>query len=270
MAENGMRGLIDVLLLAIALGVIVHTQYCLRNEGHTADKQEEEVRLMFNSMLTVGTLMWPVVWDATIGLDELLLHPRLLLGFLWLPVILMVQQSFVTKFAGEVGKEGRAMAMFQQKTLMEDSSMLISTAFAMGSLLFTAKSSINATRTIMVGLVLVLACVLPTLHVPPGTRSAVLWRSGQFIVLNYAIAFVIAGISTDLLKDWVKFSPGDVPGEDEKPTLTTSQVRNFGGGGEGRDFDTTATVTTVTTTTPPSSLVFEKLPRLVDMMGEKQ
>ncbi|MCH9717932.1 MAG: hypothetical protein K0U52_12760 [Gammaproteobacteria bacterium] len=199
------RGLIDVIALIGALAIILHTQFILRDERKTQEKQEEEIRFIANAMLTVGTLIWPIVWDVTIGLDKLMEKPRLVPAFFWVPFFHLCQMQFVPQVSGEGDETSRALFIFQQKGLSEDTSQLISAAFAMGSLfLASTKNESNtenygAAHIIMYGLIMCLAFVVPTLHVPPETRTAVLWRSAQFVMLNYAIAFVIAGISANLL-----------------------------------------------------------------------
>ncbi len=201
----GSTGLVDVIALVGALAIILHTQFILKDERNTDDKQEEEIRFIANAMLTVGTLIWPIIWDTTIGLNSLMEKPRLLPAFFWVPFFHLCQMQFVSQVSGEGDESSRALSIFQQKGLNEDASQLISAAFAMGSLfLASTKNDANrqnyaAAHIIMYGLVMCLAFVVPTLHVPPETRTAVVWRSGQFVMLNYAIAFVIAGISANLL-----------------------------------------------------------------------
>ena len=202
---DGYRGLVDILLLGVAMLTTIHSQYVMNDDSKTYDREDEEIRLTFNAMITVGTLLWPIVWDATIGLNELIENPRLLPAFFWVPLVNLCQMQFVTEVSTESG--GTAMAMFQQRSLADDTNQLISTAFAMGSLFFSSTKNYTGTHIIMYGLLITLAFVVPTLHVPPDTRSAVLWRSAQFIILNYAIGFVIAGISTDLIHTLFPLKP---------------------------------------------------------------
>jgi len=197
---TGVSGLIDVCFLALSLGVILQTQWLIKDPRGSRDRQEEEIRLIFNAVLTVGVLWWPLVWDATIGLDKLIEQPRLLPGFLWVPVLTMMELQYVSKFSAATGKAGRASALFQHSDLNADTSSIISAAFAMGSLFFSSTKNYTATHIIMYALVFCLAFVVPTLQVPPETKEAVMWRSVQHLILNYSIGFIISGISTDLLK----------------------------------------------------------------------
>lgn len=187
-------------MLALSLGVILHTQRLLKDPRGSRDREEEETRLVFNAVLTVGVLWWPIVWDATIGLHRLIEEPRLLLGFIWVPVLTMLELQYVSQFSAATGKAGRASALFQHSDLNSDTSAIISAAFAMGSLLYSSSKNYTATHIIMYALVFCLAFVVPTLQVPPETKAAVMWRSVQKLILNYAIGFIISGICTDLLK----------------------------------------------------------------------
>jgi hypothetical protein len=197
---RGVNGLVNVSMLALSLGIILQTQWLLKDPRGSRDREEEEIRLVFNAVLTVGVLWWPIVWDATIGLHRLIEEPRLLLGFIWVPVLTMLELQYVSQFSAATGKAGRASALFQHSDLNSDTSAIISAAFAMGSLLYSSSKNYTATHIIMYALVFCLAFVVPTLQVPPETKAAVMWRSVQKLILNYAIGFIISGICTDLLK----------------------------------------------------------------------
>jgi hypothetical protein len=234
MAICGIQGLADVILVIMVMGVTLHTQYTLKTENINNDSEEEELRLLFNAMLTIGTLMWPVVWDFTVGLDNLVACPRMLPAFFWLPLMNIAQMHFIPVASGETGGKGHALAIFQQKELGDNAAMLISAAFAMGSLLFSSRrSNYSATHIIMYGLVLCLAFVIPKVHVPADTRSAVVWKSGQFIVMNYAFGLVIAGISSDLLTNTLTNTLADASANpdtvESTPTpATKNQVKSIG------------------------------------------
>ena len=52
----------------------------------------------------------------------------------------------------------------------------------------------------MYGLLLVIAFVVPTISVDPNSRTAILIRSAQKVLLSYSLGFVVTGISMDLVK----------------------------------------------------------------------
>jgi hypothetical protein len=76
--------------------------------------------------------------------------------------------------------------------------MIISAAFAMGSLLLGSRRNTPVNYMIMYALLFCVAFLVPTLQIPPETKESIMWRSVQKVVLNYAIGFTIAGISTDI------------------------------------------------------------------------
>lgn len=197
--KQGVNGLIDVSMLALILGVMVYTVWLVKNPKGSMERQDEEMRLICNAVLTIGVLAWPVVFDATIGIDSLFKEPRLLLGFAWPVALLMTDLQFVTKFSTATGQKGRATALFQQADLKSDTSSIMYAAFAMGSLLFSSNKNFTVTHIIMYAMVMCLGFVVPTLQVPPETKEALLWRCMQRVVMTWAIGFVVSGISTDLL-----------------------------------------------------------------------
>ena len=77
--------------------------------------------------------------------------------------------------------------------------MIISAAFAMGSLLLGSRRNTPVNYMIMYALLFCVAFLVPTLQIPPESKESIMWRSVQKVVLNYAIGFTIAGISTDIL-----------------------------------------------------------------------
>lgn len=156
------------------------------------------MRLIYNSVLTVGTLAWPIVFDATIGLNRLMADPRLLLGFFWPMALNITELNYVNQFSSATGPKGRASAMFLQQDLNSDTASIMSAAFAMGSLMMNRNNTYNTSHIIMYAMVFCLAFVVPTLQVPPETKEAVMFRSAQKIITTYAIGFIVCGISSDL------------------------------------------------------------------------
>lgn len=202
--ENGVPGLVDVTLLACILMVLLTTVWILRDPKGSQDRHEEEIRLLYNCVLAVGVLAWPIVFDATIGLHKLTTDPRLLLGFFWPIALNITEMNYVSKFSTSTGAHGRASAMFQHADLNADTSAIISAAFAMGSLIMNRKGTYATSHIIMYALVFCLAFVVPTLQVPPETKESVLFRSAQKVVTTYAIGFTVCGISSDLFANFFK------------------------------------------------------------------
>lgn len=202
MGSSGAAGLVDVCLLALIMGIVVQTVWLLRSPRGTRDRQEEEMRLIFNAITTIGVLAWPIVFDMTVGLDKLLVQPRLLIGFAWPICVSMTELQYVCQLSAATGQKGRAIALFQHGNLNTDIGSIIAIAIAMGRLLLTkSENSELVSQMIMYAMVFCIAFVVPTLQVPPETREAVMWRSIQKVMLTYAIGFTVSGISADLLRN---------------------------------------------------------------------
>ena len=75
------------------------------------------------------------------------------------------------------------------------------TAFAIGTLLVSMKrhGKAQGANLVMYALLLCVAFVMPTSDVPATSRLSILIRSSQKVCLNWAIGFVLAGISLDLV-----------------------------------------------------------------------
>ena len=190
-----------MLCLSMLLFICLSTVWKLKDPRGSTYRQDEEMRLIYNAVLAGSVIAWPLIFDATIGLDKLTDKPKLLFGFLW-PIILgLVELNYVSRFSTDTGKLGNASALFQHADLSKDTTAIISAAFAMGSLLIGSRRNTAVNYIIMYALLFCVAFLVPTIQIPPGTKEAIMWRSVQKVVLNYAIGFTIAGISTDLLMD---------------------------------------------------------------------
>jgi hypothetical protein len=207
---NEISGIINMLCLLTLLFICLSTVWKLKDPRGSTYRQDEEMRLIFNAVLAGSVIAWPLVFDATIGLDKLIEKPKLLFGFLWPIMLGLVELNYVSRFSTDTGKLGAASALFQHADLSKDTSAIISAAFAMGSLLIGSRRNTAVNYIIMYALLFCVAFLVPTLQIPPGTREAIMWRSVQKVVLNYAIGFTISGISTDLLMD-VFFENGGSP-----------------------------------------------------------
>jgi hypothetical protein len=210
MAGTGVAGLVDVCLLALIMGIVLQTVWVLKKPTGSTERQEEEMRLIFNAIVSIGVLAWPIVFDMTVGLNKLMMQPRLLIGFAWPICVLLTELQYVCQLSAATGQKGRAVALFQHTNLNTDIGSIIAIAIAMGRLLLgKSKNFPLVSQMIMYAMVFCIAFVVPTLQVPPETKEAVMWRSIQKIMLTYAIGFTVSGISADLLKDVVPMMDGD-------------------------------------------------------------
>ena len=186
----------------LLLTVCFVTTWMLKDPKGSNERQDEQMKLVYNAVLTSSVLVWPVVFDATIGLGKLFENPKLIVGFFWPIIISMTELNYVSKFSTSTGPDGKSSSSwFQQADLNADTSAIISAAFAMGSLLISSRKTTGVNYILMYALLFCVAFLVPTLQVPPDTKEGVMWRSVQKVILNYAIGFTISGISVDIFPE---------------------------------------------------------------------
>ena len=187
--------LINGALVGTSGVVIADTASTLKRRTHTP-LTETDVQQLSNALLTLGMLLWPVLFDITVGYDSLAKRPRLLLGFAW-PVA-------ITSFSLNSVMDRRTLSAAEtkgvQRALNNDAQAIISAAFAMGALLSGLKSA-SGTHIIMYALILSLAFVVPSIVTSDNAMSRTMVTSGQSLALNWAIGLIMTGISSDLVPD---------------------------------------------------------------------
>jgi hypothetical protein len=202
MAHNEVFGIVDIICFGFVLLICFSTVWMLKDPKGSNEKQDEHMRLIYNGVLASSVLMWPIVFDLTIGLRQLFENPKLIIGFFWPILISMTELNYVSCFnTTTTGKSNKASAMFQQSDLNADTGAIISAAFAMGSLLLGSRKNTTVNYIIMYALLFCVAFVVPTLQLPADTKESIMWRAIQKVFLNYAIGFTIAGISSDIMID---------------------------------------------------------------------
>jgi hypothetical protein len=243
MPRNEMFGIVDIICFAFVLLICFTTVWMLKDPKGSSDKHDEHMRLIYNAVLASSVLMWPIVFDLTIGLRQLFENPKLIIGFFWPILISMTELNYVSCFATTTtGKSNKVSAMFQQSDLNADTGAIISAAFAMGSLLLGSRKNPTVNYIIMYALLFCVAFVVPTLQLPPDTKESIMWRAIQKVFLNYAIGFTISGISSDIMIDMFSVKENNNTeqaafvlaardGAGGVPASTDSAVR---GGGQGQ------------------------------------
>lgn len=153
-----------------------------------------ETQSLNNMIYALGILLWPPLFNLTVGYDKLQTRPRMLLGFLWPAAISGFSLAGVMQQRPPTSQEN----IQRQNSLNSDAQAIISAAFAMGSLMMGLKSAGGA-HILMYGLLLSLAFVIPDVVITNSNMENTLIASGQSTVLNWAIGLVMAGIASDLV-----------------------------------------------------------------------
>ena len=92
-------GLVDMLCISLFLVVSAQTVWVLKSPRGSADRQDEDMRVIYNGVLASSVLLWPVIFDATIGLSQLFAKPKLLVGFFWPIVLGLTELNYVSRFS---------------------------------------------------------------------------------------------------------------------------------------------------------------------------
>lgn len=162
------------------------------NTGHMTDALRAQI--LSNSVNTAGALVWPVLFDFTVGIDKVIERPRLSMGFIWPELMAILDSYFVMQVAPTSTEEARG----RSQALNMDAQAIISAAFAMGALLSGLKSAAG-THVIMFALIMSLALVIPSVSTPSHTQDHIIVQAFQRSALNYSMGYIITGISMDFL-----------------------------------------------------------------------
>ena len=195
---------VNVTLFALAIAVAGYTTFFSGTDWKTQDGEREMELMVYNSVLTVGAIMWGPTFDAFIGYSNVIKQPNLMFAFFWVVAVLALElyflplRTFASTGVDDVNPTGGAFGINQ---LNSDTGLLVSVAFAMGSLLFgSKKANVLSTRFIMYGLLLCIAFIVPSMPNLSSSVSSTGARSFQHVIMNYAAGFILAGISMPLVK----------------------------------------------------------------------
>ena len=159
--------------------------------------KREKLRLIGAGVATVGVLVWPLVWEGLLGFSVVPHNPIVLFAFLWPAVVGLIDVAQTASAADSVAA-GRIFALQQ---LGSDASIILGTAFAVGSLLISQRSLGMAAAVVpilMTSLLLLIAFIVPTPPLDPGSYTGFAVGTAQRSVFNAAAGLVIAAISLNL------------------------------------------------------------------------
>ncbi|AVK75814.1 hypothetical protein pneo_cds_207 [Pandoravirus neocaledonia] len=186
-------------LIATAVGATIYAGKSF--DDITADDdpaiRREKMRLLGAAVSTVGVLVWPVLWDALAGYAIVAHHPLTLFGFAWPILMSMLDLSYLAANKNSL----QAQRVFGLGEISSDANTLVGVAFAVGSLLVSQGNTRLADATIpllMYALLLLIAFIVPIPTLDPDDYSGFATGAIQRTFFNYAMGFVIAGISTNI------------------------------------------------------------------------
>lgn len=159
--------------------------------------REEKYKIIINTVGAISIMLWPVIWNATIGFNTMTYHPITIFAFFWPMVMNLLDIIFVTKSPNFENSR----KVLTHKTVQDDSAALISIAFAIGTLLATQGLSRMSKATapiLMYALLLLIAFIIPTPSLDEDSYTGFAINSIQRSFFDYAIGFIIAGVSLNI------------------------------------------------------------------------
>jgi hypothetical protein len=185
---------LNVGLVILAIVAIIVAQFSMSPRKDQRSRIND-LRVIDNAADYVGLLLWPVIWNLAIGFEILEYFPFTFLGLVW-PMVLI----FMDLYAKQERVEPRGTSYSLVGNLQVNASAVITVAFSMGALLLSTDKSVSTISSpmIMFALLFTIAFVVPAHNLQISAPTQNMLVSIQNIFLNYAIGFVIAGISVNL------------------------------------------------------------------------
>jgi hypothetical protein len=149
------------------------------------------------TVLAIGAVLWPTLFDLTVGFRRLADRPALWLAFLW-PIITI---TFDLVIGSQSTIYGQVMHPLQRPTNSNaECNSVLAVALAIGTIL-TSRYSTGVKRQkvalpiLMAGIALTLAFVLPVPTVDPSSDIGILIRTTQKgVCFNYAVGMMLSSI----------------------------------------------------------------------------
>lgn len=187
----GIQVFLSILLICVSGKTLAPLSKHLKQRG------DDDAMIHFN-VITIGTLLWPIIWYLTIGFTSIKTCSVLLIAFLF-PILLGVFQLYDIYY----DKCEDIQDHQQQRTsliggIQTDNATIISFAFAMGALFFILKDRENlypSIKMVIIALIICIALIVPTQNfVDNNQRYTTYIRVAQRIFMNYALGFILAAL----------------------------------------------------------------------------
>ena len=192
----------NTVLASGAAVVALRTHYLLQCSSENGKVYIDKATLYYAGLMLMAAAMWPVMWDAIVGYENLRRTPLLLVSILWVPCVIILDILTSLKNRGREHRDASAPSsqpVPHGADLRATIASLISGSFSIGILMFNSRKTHETTRLIMFGLLIMLGVVLPSFHVPAEPTAALIVKILQIVLSHFAIGLLITGMIYGLL-----------------------------------------------------------------------
>jgi len=184
------------LVVIVVWGAVVWERKYMVNER--LEDREDKIRFYAATVQLLGIVLWPIIWNATVGFRHLNKQPAIIFGLLWPMVVLLVQ---LQSDQIDVNDDHRPIVPSSYK----DTGLILTVVFSLSTLLMSTQGDAHAqnrkkmTHLLMFAIMLSMAFMLPlgnmTGEEHENTTPSMILQASQRVFLNYAIGFVISAIT---------------------------------------------------------------------------
>lgn len=210
--KNKGEWLLNLATIFLSVATILITLLILRKrrkeqkEDFDLNVMNEQYKLLMLCTITLGILLWPVIWKKFISFDMLANMPLLWTAFLY-PVLMMISDVVSNSDNNNSDDDGinnncnsrtgvHGIKKYHTGRFTYDAVNMLTIAVAIGSYFSNmgAVKLLDKSKTLIsVAIMLIVIFVLPTPISHSSTSPMkVIVSAGQKVVFNYAIAFLIA------------------------------------------------------------------------------
>lgn len=189
------------LQLLLAILMMLCSDRLLPPLSHHMKQRREDDSIIYFNVITIGTLLWGIIWCQSVGMELIQRCPWALIGLLW-PIALGVFQLYDIYYDRcEDIQTHQQQRVHLIGGIHIDTSTIISFAFACATFFWaignisSKQNLIPSARIIVIALLLCIGLIVPTQHfVDNNQRYSTYVRVSQRVTVNYAMGLLITAL----------------------------------------------------------------------------
>lgn len=181
-------------IILVACFVIWKKRYSQYNRN--IDK-EDNIRFYSSSILTLGLVLYPLIFNLTVGTKLFKSKPAIIFGLIWPMIIMLAYLKSDQVEMDTGGTEPLPVSSYK------DTGILLTTVLSLGAILISMPEGAGGERKMIIQLLMYaamlgMAFVLPignlTGEQTEGSNAAVIAQTSQRVFMAYAIGFIIVSL----------------------------------------------------------------------------